>query len=536
MSRALPFGRAALLGVALAGVAAVALSTPAEARRSERGGVPLSPLGKHQLTDALVRSGAVHLRARPEVFAADPPADVGVLELCPAGGAEAALPSTEMAAALARRHPEREFVSIAVDPRDLDDPLRGLRTHPFEKGGDWQRGACVTFFEGGEAVAASTVGLCVHGGTSRGRSRTSWRLLFQPAFGAGLRPAAILPGARGDNLVLHSDWRRQPFVNPIGYELLARQGCDAPRTRPVRVVLNGDLQPKIYFATERVDASYLRERFGDQRLQLVREHDDQEPQSYVHLLNRVNAAPEFVAQHASRVMDTEAAASWLAGVLVLAPYDCKQGVAYRSARDRRWRWVCWDVDWGLGPWPTEVMGRVVKHRHVVEALLSPSRDLRLAWFQAVMRRESAGRARMLKEVRAALEHDDAAGWWRDTLARYRATARRLLGPGDASAAERRALDAIEDWVEARPEALRAELTEACELSPPRQIRVKVAAGCAVLVEGRRYERDWTGHAFDGERIELAAAAGAECFVGGEPSGQAVSLLVTGDVRLQVRPR
>lgn len=525
-----------LLLALLAAVGTVGFAGPNITRRGALDGIRLGQLQRQQLTEALVQSGAMKLHPRPEVFDESPPAEVGILELRAASAAGAVFPSTAMARELASAHPEREFVSIAVDPRDLDDPLQGIRAHPFEKGAGWQRSACVTFFESGEVVAETTAGIAVHGGTSRGRPRKSWRLLFRDAFGATAGGDAILPGGRGDSLVLHSDWRRQPFVNPIGYELLARLGCEVPKTRPVRVVINGALQPRIYFATERLDESHLRARCDGQRIQRLREHDHQEPPSYMNLVNRIRTDPAFARDHGPAVMDTAAAERWLAGMLLLAPYDCKQGLAYRTEVDRRWRWVAWDVDWGLGPWPTVVVSKPVKHRDIVDMLRSPARDLRLAWFEAVMSEEDIGRARMLKRVRAALEHDGAADWWRETLSRYREFARRLLGPGDESSGELAALGQIEQWVRARPAALRAELAAAFGLSAPRRITVRVSPGCSVVVEGRRYERDWTGHAFDGERIELAAAAGAELVAAGEPVTEAMSHCVRGDVSFEVRPR
>ncbi|MCK5940635.1 MAG: CotH kinase family protein [Planctomycetes bacterium] len=521
-------------------IALVAVATHGDAARAPaRLEVPSAEVETDLLLAQLVEAGALAARARPEVLTEAPPRARGILTFRSPTSAPVPLPSEALGADEAQAHKEREYVSIAIDPRDLHDPDVGIMVHPFERGARWTRGACVTLFAGGVARMSSTVGLCVHGDSSRRRSRKSLRLVFSARYGAEARPDAILPGARGDHLVLHSDWRRRRFVNPIGYEFLTRCEVSAPRTRPVRLLVNGELQAGIFFATEHLDESHTRERFDVPGLQFLHERDERRPGNYRKIERTLSRYGEQMSAERVRPwFDLEQVERWLAGILVLAPYDCLQGVAYRSRQDRRWRWIAWDVDWGLQPWPRTAGEYEVHARNIVDYLVSNSYrgDIRATLFTLSERGHPEFRRRLLRRVRLTLDHIAPPAWWREVFARYRGHATRLLGAH--ARRELQLLDEMERWIVARPEALRAELAAEFGLEPCRRITVQVRPGAEATIDGFVHRRDWRGFAFAGERITITAGAGdlVRTLEGGAAPSAEVQHTVAGDASFVVEPR
>ncbi len=536
-----PLRSAMCLLALLTGIAAFAVGTCREAERADP-----SPSRDAALIDEdfaqntvlghIVATGALVARPRPETLRDPPPARRGMLRFEPAGAPAEAWPSTGLARAIAAAHPERDFVSIAVDPRDWDDPDVGIVANAERRGDAWIRGACVTLFHEGRAVAEGAAGVGVHGDSSRRHARKSLRLHLTPRFGATVRPSRLLPGALGDSLVLHNDRRRLCFVNPIGYELLRQLGVDAPRTRPVRLLVNGELLPGIFFVTERLDESHLAARSGSRRVRWFQERDGRRPRDYRRLVLMLrDRAAERVPPLDPHV-DVDAALGWIVGVLLLAPYDCQQGVAYQRPDDRRWRWIAWDVDWGLGPWPEAIHGSPLEARDVVEYLARPDHyDLRGRLFAFAMTRDVALRRQLLARLRDALDHRAPYSWWQATLARYREHTERLLDP-DERRFELDSLESIDAFVRARPAALRRELDAAFALGRPHRIEIRVPDGASVSVDGHRHEGGWSGHAFAGEHVQLAADPPFVLRIPGEPDERAATrrvLEMTGPVVVEV---
>ncbi len=517
-----------------------ALDAAAASRRGAQ--VSARDLTRNPLREHLVSTGAVTATLRPEVLGESPPVQIGLVafERAAPGRAAAAprhgvLPSERLGLAAASAAPDRTLLSIAVDPRDLHDPAIGIMVHPFQRGERWVRGACATLFEGGEAVASSIAGLQVHGGTSRIRPRKSFRLRFAPSFASTEAPSDYLVDAAGDHLVVHSDWRRGRFVNPIGYECLARCGVATPKTKPVRLAINGALQPGVYFLTERLDDSYLRDRHGSLNPQTQRK-GNRRSRNYDkvrHILN--NVEEDLTVERVQGWFDVDAAERWAAAMLLLAPFDCMQGLEYRTEDDRRWRWVAWDVDWALDDWPVELQQQVLP-KNFTTWFAGQTFDIRAAWFEAAMMRPATLRNRMLARIRATVEHHAIPEWWQQTYASYRTMARRMLG--DDAVRELELLDRMERWTTGRPDALRRELAERFELGEAHEIRVMVADGSTVTIEGFRYGRSWVGHAFAGEHIALEAGPNdmLVCSDGADAAASALRLVVDGPATFFVGAR
>lgn len=525
---------AALIAL-LAALWTFAAAQPPTRSRIDRRGIAGEAIGKNQLLGRLVEEGVLVARPREETLSEAPPTVRGMLELVPTGAPPEPLPSTALGAAEARAHPERDFVSIAIDPRDWDASDQGIFMQPWRRGASWTRGACVTLFVDGRPALESTAGVCIHGDTSRRRWRKSLRVLFTPRFGANGAVDTVIPGASGKTFVLHSDWRRQRFVNPIGYELLRRAGVEAPRTRPVRVLINGAQQPGIYFATEYVDEDYFTARNGQRIRAWFQTRDDEEPKSYRVMCAAIRThSPSRVLMLGDQV-DVSNAHAWLSAIMLLAPFDSVQGRAYRVTDRDPWRWVAYDVDWGLGPWPEIAAQSRSRATNVIEYLTAQTKDARSQLLVKSLEAPSQLRAMLLQRVRHLVDHEADLLWWRGVLDRYRGHARRLLG--DAAETELSCLDDIQQWLRGRGRALRRELSAEFDLGPARRIRVRVSEGARADVEGFSYERDWSGYAFDGEELTVRADPTCTLQVNGRDAGDGELLLtVDGDLDVLVSRR
>ncbi|GAB4164115.1 MAG: hypothetical protein Fur0037_29380 [Planctomycetota bacterium] len=530
-------GVAALLSL----LVAVGIADPGKTAGAARSGEFLrqAQIRSSRVLEVLARLGLLGVEPDPSVFerGGNSEARRGLLRYAVRPATVSRLPSTEFA----RRGLPGEFsfdlVSVAVDPKDWSDPRVGLDANPLERGRRWERGACVSLFEQGRLVRETMAGIRIHGDRSRTREEKSLRLILTPAYGASARAEDLLPGARGESLVLHDDARQLCFVNPIAYEIAAALGCDVPRTRPVRVMLNGRMLETIYFLTEHLSRGLVAAMLGHRDFLFVNEkpwpRDEPKPEAYASRCpSRDRTAPCTMAG-ASRGVDVGGVIDWLAAVLFCAPHDCRQGVAYLDLEgDRRWRWIAWDMDWSFQPWPMDLVEGDPKPASFTEDLRRPIGDLRSALFGALMADDPEFRARMLERVRVMLSHELRPERLEAILERYRDIASRFGG------GERvfDSLDRIEVFVRERPERLLAELQRVFDLGPLYACSVRVPQGCGVLIDGFPYDRDWSGRFFAGQRLCLEARGGVRGFrAGGRDLGPSARLDVDRDLAIEAVP-
>jgi len=432
------------------------------------------------------------------------------------GSEPKSLPSTDVVRKRLEDFQDVAVVSVVLDPRDWQGE-HGIYDNPMERGKDSHRGACVSMFVNGELVGETTAGVCIHGGMSRNVAQKSMRVMFTPAYGATLQPANFLPGAMGNNLVLHNDMRRRPFCNPMAYEMMARLGCDVPRTRPVRVMVNGELMHHIYFATEHLSESYFGEKLGHENFILHNERGGW-TKVYLKAIHRLRKWDQSTVKPFEEFIDCESVISWLTGVLICAAIDNRQGIAYLDQRDKRWQWVVWDLDWAFQPWPTKFGENVVTDANVTENLIHGWGDLRSALYGKLMPQDCDFRRDLLARVTKALNHELTDEWFTDLVGRYHAVATRFGKP----ASFHRVLDEMLQFMLDRPPLLRAELDAKFGVGPVFTSTIRVPEGAAVTVDGFRYERDVTCHYFAGQELTVAAPQGWQLLLDGEVVAEATN--------------
>ena len=159
-------------------------------------------IGSRRALDAMMRLGVLQATTDDRVL--DPVGDrsraAGILtygRYHDVDGPGAEFASTALARAALGDDLTFDVVSLAIDPRDLNDPDFGLFSRPTERGKKWHRGAGLSMFVDGRVTAESTVGVSVHGDSSRRMRRKSLRLLLTPTFGPSIDVADLQERANG---------------------------------------------------------------------------------------------------------------------------------------------------------------------------------------------------------------------------------------------------------------------------------------------------------------------------------------------------
>lgn len=250
-----------------------------------------------------------------------------------------------------RNHPDRMVVSIVADPGDLDGPT-GVHKLYSER---LEYPALVDFFEGGEEVLSTRVGLKLHGGTSRLPGRVhSYRLHFNGRFGPEQVPPGLLYGGELDpvrTVVLRRVMEGR-FTSSFSYDLASMLGCLVPTRQPVQLYLNGDDQG-IYLATEHLSREQISTRLGWNRFVLYRRRgltDERSRKAHMRLRDWIlDQGNDLRADQVAQYIDMDALTAHLLTVVFCGTSDWEQGAAILNLDDpdARWRWILWDMDRGL---------------------------------------------------------------------------------------------------------------------------------------------------------------------------------------------
>lgn len=429
---------------------------------------------------------------------------------------------------------DADAISVYVDPVDWSDPETGIYSNPHARGTAWERAACLSMFAAGELVAETTIGLRIHGGRSRDADEKSLRLVFDPLYRPALAPGDVLRGASGDTLVLHNDRRRLHFVNPIVYELAAGIGADAPLTRPVRLVVNGVIQTHVFFVTEHLSRSFVRARLGHDDFDYFKAKSSEIPKRYRDDIARIRGR-FTLTEDAARIAHVDDVVNWALIALFSGAWDASQGIAYRDRRasEPRWRWVLWDLDAGLGPWPDEA-GLA---ENAAADLIRPTYDLRALLLRQLLSDDRAFRADFAARVAAAANHDFAFARVRPVLERYREIGRRYGGASAGAIAE--SLDAIAEFARSRPERMCTEAGRSLGLGRVHRCTVTAPPDRTVRIDGRLHGPTYEGLYFAGQTIRVEVD-GPDCAwrLNGRAAlpGTAIEVPVEGDLQITAEGR
>jgi len=177
-------------------------------------------------------------------------------------------------------------VSLVMEPADLFDAERGIYVNATEEGASWERPVSVEYFDvDGHRAFQADAGVRINGLSSRRLARNpkqGFRILFRRDYGTGAlraelfgrhaqigHEALVLRNLTQDSWATRGEFGLSPahyIRDQFSRETQAAMGHPAIQGTFVHLFLNG-LYWGIYSLCERVDGSFLSERFGGSPLQ-----------------------------------------------------------------------------------------------------------------------------------------------------------------------------------------------------------------------------------------------------------------------------
>jgi hypothetical protein len=164
-------------------------------------------------------------------------------------------------------------VSIAAASADLFGNERGIYVpgfynNMFQEGSAWERPGNIEFFEtNGTLAFGGTIGLRLHGNTTRSRPRKSLRVYARNPYGVSTFEHRIFPQkeiGRFDTFLLRNggnDWGNSLFRDALVTSLAAPTGLDLQASRPAAVFISGEYWG-IHNLRDRIDEGYFFYHYG----------------------------------------------------------------------------------------------------------------------------------------------------------------------------------------------------------------------------------------------------------------------------------
>ncbi len=414
------------------------------------------------------------------------------------------------------------LIALDVAPEDL----AGLLRRPEGRGKEWERPAALAFYRDGQRVFAGRVGVRLHGGRSRlpGHAH-SFRVYLREEYG----PSTFLPdwigGATGRRLsrfVIRADWPdRYPFAGLLALDVAERLGCTVPRTQPVALVLNGQLQTNVYHLSEHVGRAAWADRLGhkDFRMFIYKgQSEETAEKAYGEWSHRIIWDP-LDYEGLGREVDLDNLCAYIFAVAYAGVTDGFQGAAIRNLRAERprWAWINWDMDHGFWDffgnrfqrpaWEQESWELAYKrHNDRNYAFWRRYGDVRSILFARLMNEVPAFRERFLRFAADSLNHRLCAEFTEERIGHYEALARALGRTDLGFIAEYR------EFARQRPAVLRAGLQRLFGAGEARRVDVRVPAGTPLRIDGFDHVGPYSGDYFDGQAVAIEWA-GADGFRG-----------------------
>lgn len=413
------------------------------------------------------------------------------------------------------------LLSVYTDEASLHDPERGLLTNTVATGREWEVPATVSFFEAGQLVYAGSAGLRVHGGKSRiGSPVQSFRLHFRREYGARQFMPGVLFEGRSDpisTLVVHNDLREDRrerwwhLVNPLAYDIARQMGALTPETKPVRFLLNGEVQGA-YVLTSHVREPYMQARYGYEQLATA------DTRTRRGLRRAIAAIRPLTMVAVDEVLDLESLTRWFMSVVFCAVTDPFQGVVFldESEPDARWFWVNWDMDHSFmdlyrqaprrAPWRHDTFRTTLRKARVESQVVT-----------RLLAEDPAYRSYLARLLTEALNHQITPAFLAQRFAHYRDVAHAF------EVEHTEYLEELEEFLTRRPGEIRTQLAEYAEMGPLYTVTVESAREVMLNIDGHREPTGYVGQYFAGQEVRVSLLADDPDFVGWSVNGRAVTL-------------
>lgn len=405
-------------------------------------------------------------------------------------------------------------VSIVVDPDYLYHQEKGIIANDGEKGNEWERLSYLSYFEKGNLLFSSGVGLRAHGGRSRGlfNDAKSLRVYFRKEYGSEIIPERILFSGKADPLdriVLRiSEYRPGDlFLNAFAFDVARKVGAIVPETSPARLFLNGE-DKGIYFLSEHLKKSHWRNHVGHDDFYFYRDRGTNDAASdlaYQKTLAWVkNEKIPMTFREAEKHVDLDNFTNHIISAIFCGTTDWEQGAAVRSFRNsgEKWHWVNWDMDQSFRDFAYESRKENVWEQRALLLVIGDGNintmRLRPALFTRLFSDSPEYRQFFLKKMKNVINHLLTKEFLDERLNYYNS----LLDKLDLR--NRSSLRIIKQFLDQRKDFLVAEMEKYFTTGKALQLIVKNHENTTYSVDGYHRDNDFSGSYFNGDVVTLRA--------------------------------
>jgi hypothetical protein len=252
-------------------------------------------------------------------------------------------------------------LSIVLDPASLWNKHSGIYANPEERGRKWQRAAHAEYFEDPPARPARfDAEIKIHGNWSRGALKKSFQMTYATtplrATDTGTLPNAHeIPNAQRTVIL------RAAGIEPsyrLGDELFrsifGTAGGLISRFTRVMVLLNG--KPwGLYNLHEKIDQSYLEQRYGEGQYELVSQErsprilsgDGTGWKQLIDFFTTHDLTDDEEFRRAEQLIDINNFTDYKLFNIYAGNLDWPHNNEYafrKAGEGERWRWISWDAD------------------------------------------------------------------------------------------------------------------------------------------------------------------------------------------------
>ncbi len=406
------------------------------------------------------------------------------------------------------------------------------------KGESWERKANLEFFEAdGEFGFSQGVGVRIHGGITRAWPQKTLRIYAREELGPNKFTYDIFPGHYNygvdfDKFLLRNggnDMRRTFMRDALVHQLVKEEtDLDTQAWRPAVVFLNGEYWG-IHNMRERFDEDYLQSKYGVNKEQVVilegnavkvqgvaggsRHYKDM-----VDYVRNNSMANEKNYRYVQTLMDTDNYIDYMATEIWSTNTDWPfnnirywrveappEDLSDRPGHDGRWRWLLYDLDYGLGlveeptfnslsrvahdgSWGSVLLSNLLKNQEFRNGFINRFADHLNHTFapQRVNKKideMSAVYQPEMKEHLGRWPYISSVGQWETNMTKVR------------------------NWVDARPRHVRQHIISEFKLKGQADLTIKVDGGGTVKVNSLTItgeEGPWKGVYFMGVPVTLEA--------------------------------
>jgi hypothetical protein len=413
-----------------------------------------------------------------------------------------------------------------VDEKNLYDPEKGILTHKLERGQEWERLAYVSYYENGNLVFASAVGLRLHGGAATRRwewRRPGYRLYFRNVYGLNQIESGILYGLESKpikHLVIVADTPEYaPFINCVAYRISKQIGAIVPESKFILFYLNGKFIGT-YAAVEHVHKRQWEYHIGHNNFAFFCPKGKSDKRSedlygnfkrWARDLNR-----KMTFNEAGKLVDLDNLSRQIISIVFLGTTDWRQGAAVLdlSKSDAKWFWINWDMnhsildgrsEWGWleditrESWEQEGFELILagKKWYVRNARVRSLRvwDVRSILFARLIKESPEYCEYFVRLIMDILNHRLTADYFKPLIERCK---RLAISYGF----ERETYARIEKYVQNRPAFLRKQIQQYFDEGECFLCEVEGPHGIQYEIDGYAEKAGYRGWYFEGDKLTV----------------------------------